>query len=245
MRRSNLSGNYVELSFLAPELREAAAQGAISDLKSRGRWSSIHERCGVHALFAEVAGTPAFKPLVEFMQHLGDDDPHGALFSEFAKYYARENGVTFAEALGALTPLTSPYASAQVHSPSADPQGGAWGSGVSAEQRAAERRESDLAVKNRALPAEIVDLAWKWAEAHGWPFKTSLQKVTAEHPEIMKAFQLANLRAASGSGRPPAKAWTTTDPASGMAYTVATQKNVSFSEALDEVAASYGAIVVL
>jgi hypothetical protein len=244
MRQGNVQKGYVELPFVSSEMREAAAQNAVSELEKRGRWSGLHDRYGIRALFAEIAGTPAFQSLLQFMQRLGDDDPSGAMLSEFARYHARQKGVTFGEALGALTPETSPHPSEQVHSPHVDSQGGAWGAGVSAEVRKEERRVSDLAVKNRALPAEIVDLAWKWAEAHGWPFKTSLQKVAAEHPEIMNAFQLANLRAASGSGRPPARAWAS-DPATNMGYAVAAQKNISFCEALSEVAAEYWPIVVL
>jgi hypothetical protein len=105
LRHPDYSGGYIEICTSAPELRQQVAANAISELKKRGRWSTRCDRAGLPALFAEVAGTPSFNPVVDLIGSLVDQcDPSGELLSECAKYYARQNGITFSEALDAIGP---------------------------------------------------------------------------------------------------------------------------------------------
>jgi len=177
---------FVEISF-------DPAADAVSHLKERGRWCDRFDRQGLPLLFAETAGTPAFKAFVCFVESLVDRfDPMGELFYECARYLARERKITFKEALMEVgNPHLGPYVMAGPHP---DARGGAWGAPISLKQRQMERQDSLRALKNHVLPAEIVDLAWRRAEAKGWPFKQALLEVTAERPDIMEAFQDAQRR---------------------------------------------------
>jgi hypothetical protein len=251
---ADFSGGYIEIEFSAQGTMDHAAlerygkqhlaEKAIAQLKGRGRWCDRFERDHLSSVFAELAGGPAFPLLSQYIETLVDYDPGGTLLAECAKYYAREKGITFGEALEAIAPIRQSD-SYYVAGPM-DPQGGAGSSGVSAKQRAEEHRTSDLAVKNRALSPKIADLAWKLAESKGWPFKAALQKVSAERPDLVEEFRLENLRLASDPlGRSMLETKSTGDPTTDMARTVAAQKKISFSEALTDVAAEYGALLSL
>jgi hypothetical protein len=190
MRRPDFSHGYIEIIF---DAGKRAAEDAISHLKERGGWCERFDRQGLPLVFAEVAGTPSFKPFVCFVESLVDRfDPMGELLYECARYLSRERKITFADALMEVAnPHLGPYI---VGSPNADPHGGAWNAPISLEQRQMERRDSLRAIKNHVLPAEIVDLAWRRAESKGSPYKQALLEVTAEHPEIMEDFQAAERR---------------------------------------------------
>ncbi len=190
MRQPDFSHGYIELIY---DAGKQATKDAISHLKERGRWCERFDRQGLPLVFAEAAGTPAFKPLVSFVESLVDRfDPMGQLLYECARYLARERKITFADALMEVgNPHLGPYIMAGPHP---DAHGGAWSAPISPEQRQMERRDSARALDNHVLPGEIVDLAWRRAEAKGWPFKQALLEVTAERPEIMEDFQAAQRR---------------------------------------------------
>lgn len=99
MKRPDFSHGHVSLVIDAPEICAQVAQNAISDLKKRARWCDRFDRFGLPAVFAEMAGSRAFPLLSTFVNTVVEHDPTCALISECARYFAREKGISFSEAL--------------------------------------------------------------------------------------------------------------------------------------------------
>ena len=96
MRRPDYSHGYIELIY---DASKQAAKDVVSHLKERGRWCERFDRQGLPLLFAEAAGTPAFEPLVCFVESLVDHlDPMGELLYECARYLARERKISLVSA---------------------------------------------------------------------------------------------------------------------------------------------------
>jgi hypothetical protein len=214
------------------------ADSAVVNLKTRGRWCKRFDRSGLPLVFSALADTPSLNRMVEFIEAVVDSDPTSRLLSECAEYYAREKGITFGEALAAVS---APHVGSEwIGDPNRDPQGGAWGSGVSPEQRKMERETAEKAVKSRALSSEIFELAWKLAEEKGWPLKQAIAQVSAEHPEILKAFAAQNVHRKDNPDMNFSE-MTSSSRFSGVelcreAKRIAAERNISYGKALSEAA---------
>lgn len=100
--RRDFSGAHMSADFDVPEIRAQIAENAISDLKKRGLWCDRFDRLGLPLLFAECVKSRTIPLLSKYVEVMIDHDPADALLSERARYFAREKGINFAEAVDAV-----------------------------------------------------------------------------------------------------------------------------------------------
>lgn len=177
---------------------EMNTQTAIALLKSNGRWMDRFDQMGIPQVLTMLEGKPAFRPMIDLLTEGVDiQDANSVLLSERAKWFAREHGLTFSEAISEVSRLSERAAgfarSRNVTFGEALIDAANKGYRIqdivkNPDPRQAEEDQAaaDVEKGGRWDPQfkQLGQLALQRMRSKGIPFKQALQEVSAEHPEL-------------------------------------------------------------
>lgn len=178
---------------------EMNTQTAIALLKSNGRWMDRFDQMGIPRLLPMLEGKPAFRPMIDLLtEGLDAQDANSALLSERAKWFAREHGLTFSEAISEVARLSErAMGFARSHNVTfGEALIDAANKGYRIKdiiknpdpnrQAEEDQAAADVEKGGRWDPQfkQLGELALQRMRSRGIPFKQALQEVSAEHPEL-------------------------------------------------------------